>query len=276
MNQILKYSILLTIAVLFTSIGFTQKIEEITHREVNVHFNDSSIKASILIEDKKVKPKNAIHYYWYYNNSIKVNQGGYKGRLLDGTYQVVNKDGSLLTNGTLKKGYQTGEWKHWENNGDLRAVYNWRKGHENGSYQKFNEGKVIEEGHCINGKISGSYRKYENEKLIEKGSYKNGNLHGKVITYKDDTIFREVAYKKGKEVIKKDKKPKDETKEEEVKKEDGKTKKKWQFWKKNEEKVESKKGNKSKEYPAKKDKKEKTKKLKKEKKKKDLKTKKDD
>ena len=49
----MKNVILIILVVCSFQIGWTQKIEEITHREINVHFNDSSIKANILFTNKK-------------------------------------------------------------------------------------------------------------------------------------------------------------------------------------------------------------------------------
>ena len=88
-----------------------QKVEEITHREINIQFNDSSIKANVLLADKKIKLNNQIDYYWYQNNAIKINQGGFKGKLLDGDYQVTIPKGNLIKKGNFKNGNVSGEWK---------------------------------------------------------------------------------------------------------------------------------------------------------------------
>lgn len=256
MNSIIQSGFLLTLCFVAFVNASAQKNEEVTHREVNVHYNDSSIKATILLEEKKIKPKNHINYYWYYNNSIKVNQGGYKGRVLDGAYQVIGKGGNLLRQGELKKGYQTGEWKSWELNGNLSSIYNWKKGHKTGTYQKFKGGKVIEEGSYKNGKQKGTYRKYENEKLIEKGKYKKGKLNGKIISYKNDTLFSEIKYKNGAETIVKKKEIEPKKAEQKVEKEKN-SNKWWQFWKKGEEKQQNEKVKKSKAPSTKKDKKKK-------------------
>ena len=83
--------------------GWTQILEGITHREINVHYNDSSIKANVLIEQKNIPINNKVDYYWYYNNEIKMNQGGYKGKLLDGNYQITKQKEICVSKGILKE-----------------------------------------------------------------------------------------------------------------------------------------------------------------------------
>lgn len=208
-----KIHFLVTIFLMFIApISKAQKIQEITHRTISVHYNDSSVKATILLENKKVKPNRFIDYYWYYNNSIKVNQGGFEGKLLDGMYTVTNQKGGLIAKGNLKKGYRIGEWKSWNKNGDLATIYHWKKGRKNSSYQKF-----------------------ENKKVTEKGSYKKGLLHGKITTYQNDTVVKVQKYKDGKLIEKKPEKVKKEKKEEIETEEKEEKQPWWKFKKKNKE-----------------------------------------
>lgn len=231
----MKNAIIITLVVFSFQVGWTQKIKEITHREINVHFGDSSIKATILLADQKTHLKNTTDYYWYYNNSIKSNQGDYKGRLLDGGYQVITKKGHLITKGNFKKGNKSGVWKKWNNEGKLVSINNWSKGVRNGKYQKYDNGKLTEHGTYMRNKLYGFYYVYENEKLVEKRKYQNGKLHGKQITYKADTIFSKVIYKNGVQVISKDN---SNAKEEiqDTNDKDLRENKWWKIWKKNEKK----------------------------------------
>jgi hypothetical protein len=246
----MKNTIIILLAGLSSHIGWTQKIQEITHREINVHFNDSSVKANVLLADKKQHLRNSTDYYWYYNNSIKYNQGDYKGRLLDGGYQVTLKDGKLITKGRFSKGSKSGEWKKWDAQGKLIDVTNWSKGDKDGKYQKYANGKLIEKGVYQKNKLKDYYFVYENEKLIEKRSYKKGILHGKQITYKSDTIFSEVFYKKGVTVLPKEKLKRNKDSELDKDSEKSETQieeKWWQIWKKKEDtsKVKENQGNKN-------------------------------
>jgi antitoxin component YwqK of YwqJK toxin-antitoxin module len=274
----MKNNIIVILLIFSITKIWGQKIEEITHREVNVHFADSSIKANVLLADKKQRLNPLTDYYWYHNNSIKNNQGDYKGRVLDGDYQVSNKDGNLIAKGKFKKGSKSDEWKEWNDNGKLTVVENWLKGFKNGKYSKYQEGILVEQGNHTKNEINGTYRKFENKKLIEKGVYRKGVLHGKKLIYKSDTIFSTTNYKKGKVVLKKEKegetkknentKKEDPSKKEQTKSKSKLEKKKTPFWKKEKKDVSKESSTPEKKEKEKKVKTVKQKKLKKEKKKK--------
>lgn len=178
--------------------GLTQKLEEITHRTINIHHSDSTITLNVLVEKTEIKPNSNIHYYWYHRDVIHSNQGGYKEKLLDGKYQVITKQGKLITEGYFQYGMKAGVWKKWNEKGELLSISRWEKGVQNGNHEEYEDGQIS-----------------------KKSSYKKGLLHGKYITFQNDTISNEVAYKKGilieekpeKEVVekkskKKEKKPK--------------------------------------------------------------------
>jgi antitoxin component YwqK of YwqJK toxin-antitoxin module len=199
----MKNFTLLILLVLSIAKGWTQNIEEITHREVNVHFNDSSIKANVLLSEvKKLRVNSAKVYYWHHNNSIKSNQGDYKGRLLDGNYEVITKDGALITKGFFKQGTKNGVWKKWNQQGQLISTETWLKGMKNGVCKKFQNGVINEKLSYAKNRINGRYQKFENGHLIEKRTYKNGALHGKQILYQSDTVLSVTTFKKGVVVVK--------------------------------------------------------------------------
>ena len=172
----MKYIITSFLLLLFIINGNTQNVKETTHREVNIHERDSSIKASILVKEKKIKPNIISQYYWYYNNSIKTNQGGYKGHLLDGEYLVMAPKGDLLTKGDFKKGIKSGEWRRWDKDGFLLSVNNWKNGYKSGKEQQFKKGMLVAQYNFKRNQLDGNYKKFENTKLTETGSYKNGVL----------------------------------------------------------------------------------------------------
>lgn len=230
----MKYFIILLLFVQFSIHGFSQKTTEKTHRGVNLHFPDSSISASVLNRNVKIKLDEGKIYYWYYNNAIHQNQGGYKGHLLDGNFDVTTKHGGLISNGVFVKGVKDAKWKHWDDEGNLTAIYKWVKGNKEGRYIIYQRGFIIEKGEYVKNKKNGAYQKFSEDKLIEEGAFKKGFLEGKIITYSNDIILSKKKYKKGvliKAKIKTDKKEKDT---EEVK--EKKTPKSWMFWKKNNEK----------------------------------------
>lgn len=187
----MKYLLVLSVFVLFAlQVSVAQKANGIlTHREVNIHYEDSTIHISVVLSDEKYKPKPLIDYYWYHNNAIKVNKGDYNGMLLDGDYQVTDKEGNLIGKGKFLKGVKLGEWKSWNKKGELLSIYTFKKGVKNGKYRKF-----------------------ENNKLIEQGQYKNDERYGNVYQYQEDGERSKTKYTKGEVATKseKEKKPKKE------------------------------------------------------------------
>ena len=254
----MKSVISIVIVLFHCTAMYAQYIDGLDHREVNLHFPDSSIKAEVLTKEKKVQVDNTKKYYWYDNNAINHNQGGYKGNLLDGKYIVVNKHGKMITEGNFIKGNKTGEWKYWDEEGYLTALIKWDKGHKEGEYFKYKQGSIILKGYYHKNRPEGSYKKYENRKIIETGSFKNGVLHGKKITYKGDTVLKKEVYKNGDLVHQKDKTAKNKVEEKEEGKKDEKEVKEGKKKKKSKAK--------DKEQKKKKDKSEKTEDSKKEKK----------
>ncbi len=241
MKQLLNYSfVVFSFFILMNSLS-AQKMEEITHREVNIHFADSSIKAYFLLEKEKIRLKPDVYYFWYENNSIKINQGDYKGRLLDGKYEVVNRDGNLITKGQISKGLKINEWKKWNASGHLLAISHWKKGRQTGSFKTYNNGSLIEEGFYLMNHKNGTYKKFENDTLIEKGTFKNGVLQGKVTQYANDTVLGITTYKKGKVIIKKEKEDKPEKIKDSYKQKDNKEKNVKSNEKKNKDKKEKQK-----------------------------------
>lgn len=64
---------------------------------VTVANPDSSVKARVLYENKKVTPKPYLMYFWYSSNAIQYTQGSYDGKLLHGEYSVFYPNGNPST-----------------------------------------------------------------------------------------------------------------------------------------------------------------------------------
>jgi antitoxin component YwqK of YwqJK toxin-antitoxin module len=185
--------------MIFPFFGLTQKVQDITHRNINIHHQDSSINFNVLTENLQLKPSVNKIYYWYHRDAIYTNQGGYKEKLLDGKYRVNLSTGQLVTEGYFKNGLKIGVWKKWNDKGELLNLSNWEKGLKNGTHEDYGNGH-----------------------LIKKYNYKNDLLHGKYITYQNDTIYNQVTYKKGEliPIIPKERKEQKEKKEIKLKEED--------------------------------------------------------
>ena len=56
MNLAVKYIITVVAFFLFSgTFIYAQKIKEVTHRDISVHYKDSSVNATVLLEEKKIR-----------------------------------------------------------------------------------------------------------------------------------------------------------------------------------------------------------------------------
>jgi hypothetical protein len=167
----------------------------------------SNVKADVLYENKKIKVREDVTYYWYTANKILETKGGFDGRLLNGNYSSFYLSENLKEKGTFSNGLKEGEWKMWFENGKVREISHWKAGQKHGIYKKYD--------------VRGS--------LQLEARFENGQLNGIQKTYQNDTLLSSTKYDDGKEVIKKEKR----TTSIEA---PGATKKRtWAFWKKKEE-----------------------------------------
>lgn len=154
-------------------------------RNVSVAFPDSTIKAVAFYVNPKVKIDNTAPYYWYYNNQINHNIGGYYGRLLHGVYRVFNKNNQMITEGNFSNGIKIGLWKYWFANGSLKASAMYKNGKLNGEMVYFS--------------LAG-----EKLRVVE---YKNDLMDGSETVFRTDTTIVN-KYNNGRLVEKKKKQPK--------------------------------------------------------------------
>jgi MORN repeat protein len=70
----------------------------------------------------------ALLYYWYYADAIHTSQGGYSGKLLNGSYMEYYPDKNLKEQGYFKKGLKDGDWKSWDDSGKIISETNWKNG----------------------------------------------------------------------------------------------------------------------------------------------------
>lgn len=82
----------------------------------------------VLVRDVKIQSKDARNYHWLRGNRIIISESGYSGRLLHGNYTSFHDNGQLHEQGRIKRGLKVGEWRKWNEAGDLIAVSNWSKG----------------------------------------------------------------------------------------------------------------------------------------------------
>lgn len=154
-----------------------------------VTINEGSvlIRASVLEEEKTIRPDNSKTYYWFRSGHIRTTQGGIGGKVLNGSYTAFYKDKNIKEKGEFSMGLKDGEWKSWYPDGTLQTVYNWKDGLLSGRFVEYNE--------------SGGIRK--------SGKYKRGKLRGKVEVHHADGKKEVIKYRNGEKKIRKkpEKKP---------------------------------------------------------------------
>lgn len=146
-------------------------------RGITLVFADTVVKTSVwnaaVIRD--IQPD--CNYFWFYNNTICHNLGGYSGKLLHGKYEVFDKTKRMLCSGNFEHGLREGEWITWYNNGQIKDYLSYRKG-----------------------KIHGIRKTYDSSgNLLSEIKYRNNLREGISYYYQADTIIT-VKYMNGVEV----------------------------------------------------------------------------
>lgn len=183
----LQTQIFLFLTALLLSIGdlFGQQkteidlVQDIQNRITLNHENGEKELFHLTTKPTKAKPQNL--YYWYHGRQLHQSQGGYSGKLLDGTYTKYYSNKQLARQGQYKKGLATGWWKDWRLNSSLSKQAYWKNGRQHGMCKLYDE----------------------QGRLIMSGKQDNGNWQGKVMTYsKKDSIYTTIYYDQGKEISK--------------------------------------------------------------------------
>lgn len=149
-----------------------------TIRHFTITSEDTIIKSSYTDIQRKYDAIPSLNYYWYYDNKIHFNQGGYSGKLLNGNYQVFDGTNKLIEKGQFKNGLKFNSWTQWFANGKIKRIQIYKEGNQEGQAKVFNEqGKLL---------------------VIE--NYKNGKLNGKITYFTGDT-FNTKRFADGNEII---------------------------------------------------------------------------
>ena len=149
-------------------------VEKMLSYEITAHYPDHLVVAHTK-PSGEVKAMSDRKYHWFSANQIKVTEGGYGGKLLNGGYRDYYLSKNLKASGEFDEGLKTGIWKSWSENGLLQDQYTFRKGSLNGTYFKYDSLGIV----------------------LEKGSYQNNLLDGKQERASADTTIV-VYYKDGK------------------------------------------------------------------------------
>lgn len=169
--------VLLIIYLFVARLVFGQQIPE-TNIAVHISNNDKTIVAEVRPLKSLPTPEPSNYYYWYSSNVIHQTQGGYSGKLLNGTYNEYYPNKNIKEQGAFNKGLKNGTWKSWDDNGNLKQLFTYCNGQKTGPFSIYNETGL----------------------LVQSGKYSNDQLDGKITFYSKDST-RVVTYKNGKTVM---------------------------------------------------------------------------
>lgn len=157
-----------------------QKIPSTGFDKIRIAETDKTIQADLKAVTSEPEMEPELFYYWASGNTIHSTQGGYSGRLLNGSYMEYYLNKNLKEMGSFKNGLKDDFWKSWNVNGTLVQFYTWKKGLKNGEFNLFDD----------------------NGKLKQSGYYRNNLLEGTVRTYDKDNKLTIVDYHKGATITK--------------------------------------------------------------------------
>lgn len=181
-------------------------------RLVVINQNGKEIHCRLLIDKVELKLDLRTDYYWYQNEQIRKNRGGYSGDLLHGTYKSFDSEKCLIEEGLFLYGRKEGIWKLWDKNGNLLRTNSWENGLKNGLDQYYiSNNQFVKENYKDN-RLHGR-RIMQSKDSIHYEFYRNGELvKNKSIALNKDVVEKKKKKEKEKKTAKKRKVKKDKEK----------------------------------------------------------------
>lgn len=122
--------------------------------KIIINYDDHTVVGYTKPVSGKVIAKADKYYYWFSGKNVEVTQGGYSGKLLNGSYADYYQNKQLKESGWYAAGLKTGQWKAWSEQGALLNDYQWINGVKAGVYHRYDaQGKVIETGTFNGGSV---------------------------------------------------------------------------------------------------------------------------
>src|SRR5690606_33491466 len=107
----------------------TASITSNENKEIKIKYKNGIEIFHIYLGDEQPKYKEDKEYYWYTEFSkIKSTKGGNGGKLLNGNYKFFDENGNLIKDENYSMGLKNGESKKWDKNGDLTEIYRYENG----------------------------------------------------------------------------------------------------------------------------------------------------
>lgn len=106
----------------------------------------------VLLEDKKIRYRDTLPYYWFKAQKVHKTQGHSAGNLLHGSFSKYYISGQLAEHGEFEFGLRSGDWMTWYNSGQIKAVEHYKNGILHGRFERYDEaGNITEQGHYKKG-----------------------------------------------------------------------------------------------------------------------------
>ncbi len=83
-------------------------------------------------------------YYWYKSQKVIITKGAASGSLLSGVYEVFYENGQFCEKGRFINGLKNGEWRYWNQEGDLILKEKWIFGKKQIKKKKATQNENIE------------------------------------------------------------------------------------------------------------------------------------
>jgi len=120
--------LLYILLLLISGSSYGQKLPEIETTSVRINEPDKTVLAEINPINSNPSIKNGLFYYWYSAGGVHFTQGGFSGKLLNGSYNEYYLNKNLKQQGAFKKGLKDGIWKTWNEDGTLIGLSKWKNG----------------------------------------------------------------------------------------------------------------------------------------------------
>lgn len=192
----MKNYILLLLIIAFAPIKMVGEIPSPSIRKVQIHADNHLIETSVLVNtDKKFKINRDHFYHWLAFDKIQINEGGYSGQLLHGSYMVYNNEGKLVEQGQFTHGLKSGVWYLWDDYGNVQQEVKWKSGARNGKAYYYDAGELTRVENYKNDRLNGKVVIYNDDDVK---SYRNGELREKKNSERLKTFFKQIFKKKSK------------------------------------------------------------------------------
>lgn len=145
----------------------------------------------------------------YGEGEVLAAEGDYFQKKKDGEWKYYNQEGNVIALESFSKGIRVGESKKFHSNGKLAETYIYQEGMKEGPWLQFyDSGVKMAEGNYVEGKLEGQVTYYySNGKPRIKGEYRNGLMHGNWYYFKDQLkLDRKEVWRYGRKVEPKEEK----------------------------------------------------------------------